>query len=188
MNNDALADLFIAKGNVDRMPDFAARDPNNLLLQQTDGRFKEVGDIAGVASFSVSRGAVLTDFNLDGLPDLVVIRRREPATLWRNVTAGAGHWLAMRLAMPGANREAIGASVEVRTGENVQRREIFSGGGHAGGQNGWWHFGLGSADSAEVRVQWPDGRSGSWQTLSADGFYVATSGSMSRWLPGTQGR
>ena len=34
VNNDGLVDLFIAKGNVWEMPDFAMKDPNNLLLQQ----------------------------------------------------------------------------------------------------------------------------------------------------------
>ena len=34
---------FIAKGNVDEMPDFAAKDPNNLLLLKADGTFHEAG-------------------------------------------------------------------------------------------------------------------------------------------------
>ncbi len=34
VNHDGLADLFIVKGNVSTMPDFATLDPNNLLLQQ----------------------------------------------------------------------------------------------------------------------------------------------------------
>ena len=41
VNNDANIDLFVAKGNVDAMPDFAAKDPSNLLLGQPDGTFKE---------------------------------------------------------------------------------------------------------------------------------------------------
>ena len=50
VNNDGLVDLFIAKGNVGEMPDFAMKDPNNLLLQLADGKFVEAGDKAGVAS------------------------------------------------------------------------------------------------------------------------------------------
>lgn len=157
VNNDGLADLFVAKGNVDRMPDFAAKDPNNLLLQQPDGKFKEVGEVSGVASFSISRGAVITDFNLDGLLDLVVVRRREPATLWRNTTSGAGHWLGLRLSLTGPNPDAIGAWIEVEHDGRIQRREITSGGGHASGHAGWTHFGLGTSERAEIRVQWPDG-------------------------------
>ncbi len=33
VNNDGLTDLFIAKGNVAEMPDFAKLDPNDLLVQ-----------------------------------------------------------------------------------------------------------------------------------------------------------
>lgn len=36
-------------------------------------------------------------------------------------------------------------------------REITRGGGHAGGNAGFEHFGLGAADTAFVRVTWPDG-------------------------------
>ena len=32
VNNDGLVDLFIAKGNVAKMPDFAAKDPNLSLI------------------------------------------------------------------------------------------------------------------------------------------------------------
>jgi enediyne biosynthesis protein E4 len=176
VNNDGLADLFIAKGNVAKMPDFSGKDPNNLLLQGADGKFVEAGDKAGIASMAVSRGAALTDFNLDGLVDLVVVNRWASAQLWRNTGAGAGHWIAVKLADAGANRDAIGAWLEVRHAGVVQRREITSGGGHAGGQAGWWHMGLGAAAKADVRVVWPDGGAGDWEPLAADGFYMLARG------------
>ena len=87
VNNDGMVDLFVAKGNVWEMPDFAMKDPNNLLLQLPDGKFKEAGDKAGVASVEQARGAALADFNLDGLIDLVVVNRNSPAQLWRNTSA-----------------------------------------------------------------------------------------------------
>jgi hypothetical protein len=172
VNNDGLVDLFIAKGNVSEMPDFAMKDPNNLLLQQPDGKFQEAGDKAGIASFAPSRGAALADLNLDGLLDLVVVRRNAPAQLWRNVSDNAGRWLEIKLQQPDANRGAVGAWLEVRCGEHVMRREITVGGGHASGQSGWWHFGLGDATMAEVRVIWPDGMGGEWRTIASDGFYL----------------
>ena len=61
---------FIAKGNVAKMPDFAEKDPNNLLVQGEDGKFTEMGDKAGVASMATGRGGALSDFNLDGKIDL----------------------------------------------------------------------------------------------------------------------
>ena len=177
VNNDGLADLFVAKGNVWDMPDFAKDDPNNLLVAGgPDGRFVEMGDVAGVASLLPSRGAVLTDFNLDGLPDLLVVNRNAPVQVWRNVTPDAGGWVQVRLSQPGPNRDAIGAWIEVRTGEAVQRREITSGGGHASGVNGWWHFGLGPARTADVRVIWPDGTESPWQPVGGNAVYTLNRG------------
>jgi hypothetical protein len=171
VNNDGLDDLFVAKGNVDRMPDFAANDPNNLLVQGAEGRFTEMGDAAGVADMGTARGAALADFNLDGLVDLVVVNRREPPKLWRNATADAGGFVALWLADEGANRDGVGAWLELRTDKGLQRREVTVGGGQGGGQLGWQHFGLGAAEGAELRVIWPDGQVGAWQKLAAGEFY-----------------
>jgi hypothetical protein len=66
LNNDGLVDLFIAKGNVDEMEEGAIEDPNNLLLRQKDGSFREVGQRAGVGNMERSRGAALIDLDLDG--------------------------------------------------------------------------------------------------------------------------
>ena len=172
VNNDGLVDLFVAKGNVAKMPDFAAKDPNNLLLQGAEGKFQEVGDKAGIASVATSRGAALADFNMDGLLDLVVVNRWEKAQLWRNTSTNAGHWIEVKLEQPAPNRDAIGAWVEVKRGDKVMRREITSGGGHASGQSGWWHVGLGDVGKADVRVVWPDGTSGEWQSVDSNNFYV----------------
>ena len=44
VNNDGQIDLFIAKGNVEDLADYAMRDPSNLLIGQPDGTFVEGGD------------------------------------------------------------------------------------------------------------------------------------------------
>lgn len=168
VDNDGRADLFIAKGNVDQMPSNAIHDPNNLLIQQPDGTFVEKADVAGVATTDRSRGAALVDLNADGKLDLVVVNRRAPLELWRNVTANTGHWAEVALSQPGPNRNAVGAWVEVRSEGRVQAQEITVGGGHAGGQAGPLHFGLGAATEAEARVIWPDGRVDDWRKIEAD--------------------
>ncbi len=175
MNNDGRADLFIAKGNVAGMQDFANRDPNNLLLQTADGRFVETADKAGVmAENSISRGAVVADLNRDGLLDLIVVNRWELAQVWRNTTPNAGHWLQIKIEQPSANRDAIGAWIEVKRGKTTMRREVIAGGGHASGQNGYWHFGLGAATEVNTRVIWPDGSTSPWTTQAADQFLTIT--------------
>ncbi len=172
VNNDGLVDLFIAKGNVAEMPDFAMKDPNNLLLQGEDGKFVEAGAAAGVASVATSRGAALTDFNLDGLLDLVVVNRGQDAQAYRNTSTGAGNWTQIKLQQPAPNRSAIGSWIEVKRGPQTLRRELTVGGGHASGQMGWIHFGLGDAKKTEIRVQWPDGAWSQPYLVEANQFVI----------------
>jgi hypothetical protein len=181
VNNDALPDLWIVKGNVDQMPDFAQEDPNNLLLQRSDGTFVEAGDRSGVASTRIGRGGLVVDFNLDGWLDIVVVNRRTLPEIWRNLGTGANaHPVAFSLAQTGPNRDAINAWIELRTPAGVQLREVTVGGGHASGALGPLHFGLGPATAADVRVLWPDGTIGPWQEVSAGATYTLSPGTSPR--------
>ena len=193
VNNDGFVDLFISKGNVTDEPDHALRDPSDLLLGQADGTFREAADAAGIITFERGRGAALADFNVDGMLDLIEVNYRGPVRLWRNVGTGdashpraMGNWLALRIVQPAPNVDAIGAWVQVRVGERILRRELTVGGGHAGGQNGWIHFGIGDATSAEVRVAWPGGETGPWVRVKANEFAVLRrgDGEARLWSPG----
>ena len=157
VNNDARADLFIAKGNVDQMPGMAMQDPNTLLMQNPDGSFAEASHLAGVAAMERSRGAALVDFDLDGRLDLIVANRRAPLEVYRNVTPDTGGWITVDLAQDSGNRNAIGAIVSVQSADHAQTVQHVIGGGHAGGQLLARHFGLGEAAQAEVTITWPDG-------------------------------
>ena len=79
---------------------------------------------AGILSYKLGRGAALADLNLDGLVDLVQVARGTPTQVWRNVGRGSakrakqmGHWAGIALQQQGPDRDAIGAWVEVRTGD-----------------------------------------------------------------------
>jgi enediyne biosynthesis protein E4 len=162
IDNDGRADLFMAKGNVDQMPSNAMRDPNNLLIQQPDGTFVEHADKAGIATLERARGAALVDLNGDGLLDIVVVNRRAPMEIWENATDGTGAFVAIAPRQEGPNGFAVGAWVEVRALGRIQVREVTVGGGHGGGQAVPLHFGLGSTDTAEIRIVWPDGAASDW--------------------------
>lgn len=186
VNNDGFIDLFVAKGNVEGMTDFASRDPNNLLIGQADGSFQEGAPDAGIVTFAKSRGGAVADLNLDGLLDLVVVNRDENVELWRNLGAAPppaegqaagpsvpmGNWSMIRLEQPGPNRHGVGSWVEVKSGAHIWRREISVGGGHAGDQAGWIHFGVGTAERLEIRIQWPDGAWGPWVRTFSNQFLL----------------
>jgi len=183
VNNDGFIDLLVSKGNVSTQVEYAQKDPNDLLLGQPDGTFREAAGEAGILRFDRARGAALADFNLDGMLDLVVVNYGAPVRVWRNVGTGdaahphaMGNWLALRVTQAPPNADAIGSWVEVRVGGRIMRSELTIGGGHAGGQLGWVHFGIGDAPAADVRVIWPGGSAGAWQEVSANQFTVLRRG------------
>jgi hypothetical protein len=124
--------------------------------------------------------------------DLVQVNRRENVSVWRSVGWGSasdpapmGNWIAVRLRQPGPNRDAIGSWIAVRMGDRTVEREVTIGGGHASGELGWIHVGLGEADAAQIRVQWPDGETGPWMEIAANGFATIERGATapSPWTP-----
>jgi hypothetical protein len=195
VNNDGLMDLFVSKGNVTAQPDFAVEDPSNLLLGQPDGTFVEAANRAGIVVPGRGRGAALVDLNLDGRLDLVESFYGAPVRAWRNVgpvdsgDAREAHWVALRLRQSGGNAGAIGAVVEIRSGEWRQAREVVIGGGHASGQLGWLHVGLGGVTTPEVRVRWPDGELGPWLPILVDRLSIVDreAGTVTPWGPAAQG-
>jgi len=163
-NNDARLDLFIAKGNVSSMSDFATIDPDNLLLAHPSGGFLEAGAQARINLPTQGRGALVSDFNVDGRMDLLVINREASVSVFRNLgvkeswgSKPLGNWLAIELQQPGVNRQAVGARIVIKTGNLTQTRTVSVGGGHAADSNGFTHVGLGVAERATVRVRWPNG-------------------------------
>ena len=176
VNNDGWIDLFVAKGNVEEMEEAAADDPNNLLLGGPDARFREASVEAGAASMRRSRGGAVIDLDLDGLLDIVVVNRMTNVEILHNRSRVSGHWLQVILRQEEANRNAIGAWIEVRTASRTQRHEVVVGGGHVSGQAGWIHFGLGAADAVQIRVQWPDGTWSPWRQSAINRFLLIERG------------
>jgi hypothetical protein len=163
-NNDTHKDLYIAKGNVEAMSDFASYDPDNMLLGGFENKFTEKGDESGIALNSAGRGAVIEDFNADGMLDMLVVNRKTNVNLFINEGAKTswghrpmGNWIKIELDNGAINKDAIGAKISVKTGNLTQNKTVQIGGGHASGQLGFNHFGLGVAERATIRVQWPNG-------------------------------
>lgn len=176
INNDGREDLFIAKGNVDQMPSNAIHDPNNLLIQNDEGIFVEMGGVTGIGTTERARGASLADLNGDGRLDILVVNRRAPIEVWQNMS-DAGNWAALDLKQAQHNTRAVGAIVEMRLPDGrILTRENTVGGGHASGTTGPMHFGLGDARSASVRVIWPGGFASDWTEVGMNDVFTIRRG------------
>ena len=162
LNNDARDDLLIVKGNVDRMKQFAAFDPDSLLLGDGAGSFAEAGDRAGLALERTGRGGAVFDADGDGCLDILVVNRNQPVSLFHNTSCGAlPPAVSADLQGAGGNRHAVGARVTLTAGDSRVERDVTIGGGHGGSGLTPFHAGLGGADTGTLQVRWPDG------TLSA---------------------
>jgi enediyne biosynthesis protein E4 len=130
--------------------------PNSVFLNRGDGSFADVSSEAGAAfqTARAHRGVVVADFDGDGRLDAAVSVLGERPEFWRNVTAGAGHWLALKLVGTASNRDAIGAKVNIGS----QWNDMTSSVGYGSSALAPVHFGLGGQTTvADVMITWPNG-------------------------------
>jgi hypothetical protein len=82
-----------------------------------------------------------------------------PAKLFRNVTEGQSHWLAIRLRGRRSNREGLGAIVHVHLADGRDLyNEATTAVGFASSSEPLVRFGLGANPSAEkIEIRWPGG-------------------------------
>jgi len=156
-DNDGWVDL-VAVGQVgegDTGP-FEVRLFRNL---GPDG-FKDVTADVGLDKIHLEspRAIITGDYDNDGAVDLLITQNHGPAVLLRNVGGNQNHW--MRLALKGLNdnKSAIGTKVEVFSGGNRQKFEIYGSNGYLGQNSPYLTVGLGDAKDADiVRMLWPTG-------------------------------
>ncbi len=159
-DNDGLKDVWIGSSDYE--------GTRGLLWHQVAPRQFESVPIEDGIDHTRSHGSAIADFDRDGDLDIVVghssMRCAEDCydsfgiRLFENVLSDEGNWIQLRLhGTTGTNTAAIGARVEVRTGDDaVQVREVVGGYGQWVNQDDLvLHFGLGEACEAEVTVRWP---------------------------------
>ena len=83
----------------------------------------------------------------------------------------------MKLEQPAANRDAIGAWIEVRCegawscAARSPSAAVTPAASSAGGISDW-----ATSRRADVRVIWPDGTIGDWQPVDGNNFYILERG------------
>ncbi len=179
---DGRLDLLTANGHLE--PDIAKvqasetyAQPAQLFWnsgQRGQHLFQPVtADNAGPDLFKpvVGRGTAYADIDGDGDLDVVLTVNNGPARLFRNDGGNQNHWLRLELIGNGktSNRQAIGAKVELKSGEIVCQRQLFPAKSYLSSVELPLTFGLGKADHAdEVKITWPSGKVTNLKDLKAD--------------------
>jgi hypothetical protein len=163
-DNDGWKDLFFALSHLSQLDRYLGRDSAlaNRVFRNVDGkRFEDVSAGTGpeFQQTGMHRGVAFADFDNDGRVDAVVTVVNGPAKLFRNVTAGDAHWLAIRLRGRRSNRQGLGAAVHVHLPDG---RDLYNHAtttvGYACSSEALVRFGLGSNRAAErIEIRWPGG-------------------------------
>jgi len=104
------------------------------------------------------RAIITGDYDNDGTTDLLITQNHGPAVLLRNEGANKNHWLKLSLKGLNDNKSAIGTKVEVFSGGNRQKFEIYGSNGYLGQSSTDIIVGLGQSKDADiVRMLWPSG-------------------------------
>ncbi len=162
---DGDLDLFAANGHVQEdievtQDGISYREPPHIFVNDGDGQFRDLGmEIGGVfAKNLVGRGAAYADYDNDGDLDILVTENGGPAHLWCNDSETGNNFLRISLRGEGGNRDALGARVVVKTGEQKMERMTRTGSSFLSNFEKTHTFGLGAASKADsVSIFWPDG-------------------------------
>jgi tetratricopeptide (TPR) repeat protein len=147
-------------------------------------RFVNFSAPAGLDLPDESRSVVTTDWDGDGDLDVWYSNRNAPRLrMMRNDLESGGRALTLRLRGMTANRDGIGARVEL-SGPGVDRplvRTLQAGDGFLSQAGKSMHFGVGAATGPLVAtVRWPGGTTEVFRGLAAGGRFLLTQGGGSK--------
>jgi tetratricopeptide (TPR) repeat protein len=171
---DGDLDLMVTNGHVDDVraygrpyhmrPQFFENPGSGPLVELKEAT---VGEFFG--GEYLGRAMAKCDWNRDGLEDVVISHLDSPAALLTNRSKPVGHALLVRLVGVESSRDAIGATVTVRIGQQKLMRQLTAGDGYQCSNQRTLVFGIGRADFIdELQINWPAGRSTTYRNLPAD--------------------
>jgi len=158
-DRDGFVDLAATNGFGSGVPD----DPS--VFFSNDGlsplSFTDVSVAVGFDDTDWGSGLYALDYDSDGDQDLLqILNVAGISRLYENQQTGAAlnhHYLVVKPRMTGPNTHAIGAIVRVSAGGLEMARFLSAGTSVLGQEPAEAFFGLGTATTADVTVEFPDG-------------------------------
>jgi enediyne biosynthesis protein E4 len=166
LDNDGWKDLFTANSHVSDNIGLFSGDryklSNSVFPNEGAGTF---GGAVEVGPPRAHRGAVVTDLDGDGRPDVAVSVLGGRKEVWRNVTPNGNHWIDFKLIGGKSNRDGIGAVIHAGPQWNHQTSSV----GYASSVLAPVHFGLGAHPSVPlIEIEWPSGVKQALRDVKAD--------------------
>ncbi|WKV11174.1 VCBS repeat-containing protein [Marivirga harenae] len=160
--NDVVQRMVLT-GKKDKMEDVLAKMPSNpqankLFINSGNLQFNSKEHEMGMGQETFSNGAAYADLNNDGSLDVIVSNLNHLSTIYKsNAKTDSTHFLKVALAFEKPNRDAIGAKVQVYSGEKQFHRQMMPTRGFQSSVDYNLHFGLGNIQKIDsIRVIWPD--------------------------------
>lgn len=158
---------------------------NYIFKNNKDLSFKKANDDWGIDMIGFSNGVSYADLNNNGQLDLIVNNIDEPAYIYRNALSTDNNFIDVSLFQAGANRNAIGAKVEIITEQvNHQLQHLTLSRGFQSSVSPMLHFGIGSINKIDtIIITWPDGSQEFSTNLEINNKIKITKGELQAYNP-----
>ena len=150
---DGALDLFCVNGHIE--PEVLRyqqhtpyAQPPSLFRNQGNGTFRDIAKTAGLNRVGVGRGCAYGDYDNDGDLDLLVSNNgvtEDYGGVWllRNDSEPSSNYLRVKVTGVRSNRDGIGASVRLISGDSVRQQIVRTGGSYCSQSEMILTFGLG---------------------------------------------
>ena len=166
--NDGWPDILLCNGHVypevgESAAESGYRQRKVAYRNLRNGRFQEISEQLGpgINEKVTGRGMAVGDFDNDGDLDLLVNCINDAPQLLRCDSTAKNNWLKVKTVGVKSNRTGIGARVYCTTADggkpHRQMDEVRSGGSYLSQSDLRVHFGLGTAETADLEIHWPSG-------------------------------
>jgi len=155
-NNNMMNDIFIVNGELKHLHG----QEDHLFENMGNGTFREVSGEQGpyFSRAMVGRGGCFGDYDNDGDIDVFIVNLHEEAVLLRNDIGNRNNWILINLVGTESNRDGIGATVRITTGEITQTAQKTGGGQYLSNNDPRLHFGLSDHEVIDrIEISWPSG-------------------------------
>ena len=183
-DNDGWPDILAVNGHV--YPEVGQpndeqgyRERKVLYRNLGNGRFVDVSQAGGpgILKPASARGCAFGDFDNDGDLDVLINCVNDTPQLLRCDSEGKNNWLKVKTIGVKSNRTGIGARVYCSPdGGRRLMEEVRSGGSYISQSDLRVHFGLGSAQKADLEIHWPSGQVDRFKAIKANQVFTVTEG------------